>query len=71
MGLEEAGVELADNGAVKVDKFSCSTTPSIWAVGDVTDRVNLTPVALMEGMAFVATVCIDYKCCEARFSVMT
>ena len=59
MGLEEAGVELADNGAVKVDKFSCSTSPSIWAVGDVTDRVNLTPVALMEGMAFVATVGTD------------
>eukprot|EP00958_Prasinococcus_capsulatus_P015966 scaffold1747_cov392-Prasinococcus_capsulatus_cf.AAC.4 len=59
LGLEEHGVELAENGAVKVDKYSCTSVPSIWAVGDVTDRVNLTPVALMEGMAFVATVFKD------------
>ena len=36
------------SGAVKVDEFSRSTCPSIWAIGDVTDRMNLTPVALME-----------------------
>lgn len=45
----QAGVELdPKTGAIKVDEFSRSTCPSIWAVGDVTDRMNLTPVALME-----------------------
>ena len=43
------GVELdPKSGAIKVDEYSRSTCPSIWAVGDVTDRMNLTPVALME-----------------------
>ena len=56
MGLEEAGVKLAKNGAVVVDKFSESTKAGIYAVGDVTDRVNLTPVAIREGSAFVRTV---------------
>jgi glutathione reductase (NADPH) len=37
---------------VQVDRFSRTSVPNIWAVGDVTNRVNLTPVALMEGMAF-------------------
>ncbi|CAL8466053.1 g5589 [Coccomyxa elongata] len=53
LGCEEAGVELEEKtGAVKVDEFSQTSVPSIWAVGDVTNRVALTPVALMEGMAF-------------------
>ena len=53
-GLAEAGVELhARSGAVCVDEFSRSRVPSIFAVGDVTDRVNLTPVAIAEGRAFV------------------
>lgn len=39
-------------GAIKVDEFSRTKVPSIWAIGDVTDRIALTPVALMEGMAF-------------------
>jgi glutathione reductase (NADPH) len=56
LGLKEVGVELDSNGAVKVDDYSQTTVPSIWAVGDVTNRVNLTPVALMEGMAFKDTV---------------
>ncbi len=56
MGLEAAGVELAKNGAVIVDKFSRSTVENIYAVGDATDRVNLTPVAIREGAAFVRTV---------------
>ena len=48
----QAGVELEEKtGAVKVDEFSRSSCPSIWAVGDVTDRMNLTPVALMEARA--------------------
>ncbi len=55
LGLEEVGVELTSRGAVVVDENSRSSVPSIWAVGDVTDRVNLTPVALAEAMAFVDT----------------
>ena len=56
MGLEEAGVELGRNGEVIVDEYSQTAVPSIYAIGDVTDRVNLTPVAIREGMAFVETV---------------
>lgn len=56
MGLEEAGVKLGRKGEVRVDRFSQTSVPSIYAVGDVTDRVNLTPVAIREGMAFVETV---------------
>lgn len=59
LGLEEVGVELARNGAIVVDDYSRSSVPSIYAVGDVTDRMNLTPVALAEGMAFVETVFKD------------
>ncbi len=54
MGLEQAGVALqAGSGAVRVDAYSRSSVPSIFAVGDVTDRLNLTPVAIAEGRAFV------------------
>ena len=49
LGLEEVGVKLDRHGAVEVDRFSTSTVPSIHAVGDVTNRVNLTPVAIREG----------------------
>jgi len=59
MGLEEAGVKLGRKGEVRVDRFSQTSVPSIYAVGDVTDRVNLTPVAIREGMAFVETVFND------------
>ncbi len=52
IGLDEAGVELALNGAVVVDDWSRSSVPSIFAVGDCTDRMNLTPVAIAEGQAF-------------------
>lgn len=55
LGLENAGVEMQKNGAVKVDEYSQSSCPSIYAVGDVTDRVNLTPVAIREGAAFAET----------------
>lgn len=55
MGLEAAGVRLTDRGAIAVDEYSRSSVPSIWAVGDVTDRVNLTPVAIREAVAFVET----------------
>ncbi|HET9355294.1 MAG TPA: glutathione-disulfide reductase [Sphingomicrobium sp.] len=52
LGLETAGVELGDNGQVKVDEHSRTTASTIWAIGDVTDRVQLTPVAIREGQAF-------------------
>ncbi len=55
LGLETAGVELTENGAVKVDAYSRTTSDHIWAVGDVTDRINLTPVAIREGAAFAQT----------------
>ncbi|WP_374569904.1 glutathione-disulfide reductase [Phenylobacterium sp.] len=55
LGLEDAGVALAENGAVVVDDYSRTNVPSIWAVGDVTDRINLTPVAIREGAAFAQT----------------
>lgn len=55
LGLEEAGVKLNERGAVIVDEYSRTNVPSIWAVGDVTDRINLTPVAIREGQAFADT----------------
>lgn len=55
LGLETAGVEMAKGGAVKVDNHSRTNIPSIFAVGDVTDRVQLTPVAIKEGHAFALT----------------
>lgn len=68
LGLDDAGVELGDNGAIKVDEYSRSNIRSIYAVGDVTDRVQLTPVAIREGQAFAETVfndnpsTVDYSC---------
>ncbi|MCA6298765.1 MAG: glutathione-disulfide reductase [Phenylobacterium sp.] len=55
LGLEAAGVETGPNGEIRVDAWSRSSTPSVWAVGDVTDRINLTPVAIREGAAFART----------------
>ncbi len=66
MGLEEIGVELARNGAIVVDAYSRTAVENIYAIGDATDRINLTPVALEEGMAVtetlygVAPVAVDY-----------
>jgi len=56
MGLEQAGVKLGRGGEVLVDAFSQTSVPSIHAVGDVTSRLNLTPMAIREGIAFVETV---------------
>jgi glutathione reductase (NADPH) len=56
MGLEKIGVQLDKAGAIAVDEWSKTTAENIWAVGDVTDRINLTPVALMEGHCFADTV---------------
>ena len=55
LGLDKAGVKLNEKGAVVVDKFSRTNVENIWAVGDVTDRINLTPVAIREGQAFAET----------------
>ena len=68
LGLDSAGVELTGRGAVKVDEYSKTTVDSIYAVGDVTDRVQLTPVAIREGQAFADTVfgdkptTVNYDC---------
>lgn len=56
LGLELAGVRTRDTGAIEVDAFSQTSVPHIFAVGDVTDRINLTPVAIREAQAFVETV---------------
>ena len=56
LGLEAQGVERGSKGEIIVDEYSQTGVPSIYAIGDVTDRVNLTPVAIREGMAFVETV---------------
>uniref|UniRef100_A0A2P2LI30 glutathione-disulfide reductase n=1 Tax=Rhizophora mucronata TaxID=61149 RepID=A0A2P2LI30_RHIMU len=56
LGLEKVGLKLTNGGAVEVDEYSRTSVPSIWAVGDVTDRLNLTPVALMEGGALAKTL---------------
>ncbi len=55
LGLQKAGVELGKRGEVKVDDYSATSAPHIYAVGDVTDRVQLTPVAVHEAMCFVET----------------
>src|SRR5690606_7330110 len=55
LGLEAAGVELGKTGAIVVDEFSRTSVDNIWAVGDVTNRVQLTPVAIHEAMCFVET----------------
>lgn len=56
LGLEAAGVEVRHNGSIAVDRFSRTSADNIYAIGDVTDRVQLTPVAIHEAMCFVETV---------------
>ncbi len=56
IGLEAAGVKLDRKGAIEVDEYSRTSIPNIYAVGDVTDRIALTPVAIREGHAFADTV---------------
>jgi glutathione reductase (NADPH) len=56
LGLETAGVELNEKGAIRVDDDNKSSCDSIYAVGDVTDRIQLTPVAIREGQAFADTI---------------
>ncbi len=59
LGLERAGVRLAPSGAVEVDAYSRTSAANIFAIGDVTDRINLTPVAIREAHAFVDTAFLD------------
>ncbi|MDO6729533.1 glutathione-disulfide reductase [Marinovum sp. 2_MG-2023] len=56
LGLEDLGISLDRSGAIEVDAYSQTAVPSVYAIGDVTNRINLTPVAIREGMAFVETV---------------
>jgi glutathione reductase (NADPH) len=68
IGLEAAGVDVGDKGQIKVDADNRSSVPSIFAVGDVTDRIQLTPVAIREGQAFADSFFgnnphqVDYSC---------
>ena len=68
LGCEAAGVEFGEKGQIKVDDDNRTSVPSIFAVGDVTDRVQLTPVAIREGQAFADTFFgkkphqVDYGC---------
>ncbi len=55
LGLEAAGVDVNERGAIVVDKYSRTSVPHIYALGDVTDRVQLTPVAIHEAMCFIET----------------
>ncbi|MFC3174335.1 glutathione-disulfide reductase [Novosphingobium bradum] len=68
LGLENAGIELGEKGEIPVNEFSQTVCPSIHAVGDVTDRVQLTPVAIREGHAVADGLfgahrqAVDYSC---------
>jgi glutathione reductase (NADPH) len=68
LGCDAAGVEIGESGQIKVDDDNRTNVPSIFAVGDVTDRVQLTPVAIREGQAFADTFFgnkphrVDYNC---------
>jgi glutathione reductase (NADPH) len=68
LGLEAAGVTMGGRGEIVVDDYSKTSVDSIYAIGDVTDRVQLTPVAIREGQAFADTVfggkptIVDYSC---------
>ena len=68
LGCEAAGLQLGEKGQIKVDDDNRTNVPSIFAVGDVTDRVQLTPVAIREGQAFADTFFgnkphkVDYSC---------
>jgi glutathione reductase (NADPH) len=68
LGLEAVGIDAGDNGQIRVDPDNRTSVPSIFAVGDVTDRIQLTPVAIREGQAFADTFFgdkptrVDYGC---------
>jgi glutathione reductase (NADPH) len=56
LGIEKVGIRIHEHGGIEVDEYSRTSVSSIYAVGDVTNRVNLTPVAIREGHAFADTV---------------
>ena len=56
LGIEQAGIKTAPLGGIAVDAYSRTSAPNIYAIGDVTNRINLTPVAIREGHAFADTV---------------
>jgi len=68
LGCEAAGVEVGERGEIKVDEDNRTSVPSIFAIGDVTDRIQLTPIAIREGQAFADTFFgqkphrVDYNC---------
>ena len=62
LGLTAIGVDCGEQGNIKVDETSQSNVPSIYAIGDVTDRINLTPVAIAEGHAFADSEFGNLKC---------
>ena len=69
LGVENIGVELGHKGEIKVDAYSQTNVDYVYAVGDVTDRVQLTPVAIREGQAFADSMfgpgeayCVDHSC---------
>ncbi|HXW30292.1 MAG TPA: glutathione-disulfide reductase [Xanthobacteraceae bacterium] len=70
-GLAEAGVTVAETGGIAVDEFSRTSVPHIYAVGDVTNRINLTPVAIREGHAFADTVFGDHPTAVDHTNVPT
>lgn len=71
LGLESAGVKLKENGAVVVDEYSKSSVESIYAIGDCTDRMMLTPVAIAEGMAVANTLFNEKPTKPSYFNVPT
>jgi glutathione reductase (NADPH) len=56
LGIEGVGIKTAQHGGIEVDQYSLTSVPGIYAIGDVTNRINLTPVAIREGHAFADTV---------------
>jgi len=69
IGIDKAGVELNKKGAVIVDSYSKTNVDNIYAVGDVTDRINLTPVAVREGHAFADTIFGDRPTAVSHINV--
>jgi glutathione reductase (NADPH) len=69
LGLEDLKIEMRPNGAICVDEYSRTSVPSVYAIGDVTDRINLTPVAIHEGMCLAATLFDDRPTCPRHANV--
>ena len=60
LGLDNVSLDLTKNGAIKVNEFQQTSTKSIYAIGDVTDRLNLTPVAIRDAKALISTLSVSY-----------